>query len=78
MDRQLKLLQVPHSSFYYKRGREISRTASDESVSAFQHISMDGRGRCLDDAKMERFTRALKYENITSACRSSASMPGIM
>ena len=27
-------------------------------------ISMDGRGRCLDNAKMERFWWALKYENI--------------
>ncbi len=26
--------------------------------------SMDGRGRCLDNAKMERFWWALKYENI--------------
>lgn len=32
MNRQLKLLQVPHSSFYYKSQREISRTASDERV----------------------------------------------
>lgn len=32
MSRQLKLLQVPHSSFYYKSQREISRTASDERV----------------------------------------------
>ena len=32
MNRQLKLLQVPHSSFYYKSRREISRTASDEQV----------------------------------------------
>ena len=27
-------------------------------------ISMDGRGRCLDNARMERFWWALKYENI--------------
>jgi len=27
-------------------------------------ISMDGRGRCLDNAKMERFWWALKYENL--------------
>ena len=27
-------------------------------------ISMDGQGRCLDNAKMERFWRALKYEVI--------------
>ena len=27
-------------------------------------ISMDGRGRCLDNAKMERFCWALKYEDI--------------
>jgi len=32
MNRQLKLLQVHHSSFYYKKQREISRTASDERV----------------------------------------------
>ena len=25
---------------------------------------MDGKGRCLDNAKMERFWWALKYENI--------------
>ena len=28
----MKLLQVPHSSFYYKSQRKISRTASDERV----------------------------------------------
>lgn len=27
-------------------------------------ISMDGRGRCLDNAKMERFWWALKYEDL--------------
>lgn len=27
-------------------------------------ISMDGKGRCLDNSKMERFWWALKYENI--------------
>ncbi len=27
-------------------------------------ISMDGRGRCRDNAKMERFWWALKYEDI--------------
>ncbi len=32
VNHQLKLLQVPHSSFYYKSRREISRTASDEQV----------------------------------------------
>ena len=32
VNRQLKLLQVPLSSFYYKSRREISRTASDEWV----------------------------------------------
>ena len=32
MNRQLKLLKIPHSSFYYKSQREISRTASDERV----------------------------------------------
>ena len=32
MNRQLKLLQVPHSSFYYKSQQEISRAASDEQV----------------------------------------------
>ena len=32
MNRQWKLLQVPHSSFYYKSQRKIFRTASDELV----------------------------------------------
>ena len=32
VNRQLKLLQVPHSSFYYKSRREIFRTASDEQL----------------------------------------------
>ena len=32
VNRQLKLLYIPHSSFYYKSQREISRTASDEQV----------------------------------------------
>ena len=32
VNRQLKLLRVPHSSFYYKSQREISWTASDERV----------------------------------------------
>ena len=32
MNRQLKLLQVSHSIFYYKSQMEISRTASDERV----------------------------------------------
>ena len=30
VNRQLKLLYIPHSSFYYKSQGEISRTASDE------------------------------------------------
>jgi len=29
-----------------------------------RNFSMDGRDRCLDNAKMERFWWALKYENI--------------
>ena len=32
VNRLLKLLQVPHSSFYYKSQREISRTAFDVRV----------------------------------------------
>ena len=40
-------------------------------------ISMDGRGRCLDNAEMERFWWALKYENTKSrsmsVCRNCAS-----
>ena len=32
VNHQLKLLQVPLSSFYYKSRREISRTVSDERV----------------------------------------------
>ena len=46
-------------------------------------ISMDGRGRCLDNAKMERFWWALKYEDIkikeyVTACRSSALRGSMM
>jgi len=36
-------------------------------------ISMDGRGRCLDNAKMERFWWALKYEDIK--IKEYASLP---
>ena len=36
----------------------------DELKSYGIRISMDGRGRCLDNAGMERFRRALKYEDI--------------
>jgi len=36
----------------------------DELKSYGIRISMDGRGRCLDNAKMERFWWALKYEDI--------------
>lgn len=45
-----------------------SQFTSSEFVSELQNfgvqISMDGRGRCLDNAKMERFWWALKYEDI--------------
>jgi len=45
-----------------------SQFTSAEFVSELRNhgiqISMDGRGRCLDNAKMERFWWALKYEDI--------------
>lgn len=40
--------------------KEFTEILEREGVS----ISMDGKGRCLDNAKMERFWWALKYENI--------------
>ena len=45
-----------------------SQFTSSEFVTELRNhgiqISMDGRGRCLDNAKMERFWWALKYEDI--------------
>ena len=45
-----------------------SQFTSNEFISELESrgisISMDGRGRCLDNAKMERFWWALKYEDI--------------
>ena len=40
--------------------REFTEILKNGGIS----ISMDGKGRCLDNAKMERFWWALKYENI--------------
>lgn len=40
--------------------REFIKVLKDNGI----RISMDGRGRCLDNARMERFWWALKYENI--------------
>jgi len=40
--------------------KEFVNVLKDGGVS----ISMDGKGRCLDNSKMERFWWALKYENI--------------
>ena len=41
-----------------------SREFTDELKKLGVAISMDGRGRCRDNAKMERFWWALKYEDI--------------
>ena len=45
-----------------------SQFTNDEFIEELQRhniqISMDGRGRCRDNAKMERFWWALKYEDI--------------
>lgn len=45
-----------------------SQFTSSEFIAALREhnirISMDGKGRCLDNAKMERFWWALKYEDI--------------
>jgi putative transposase len=40
--------------------REFIAVLRDHNI----RISMDGKGRCLDNAKMERFWWALKYEDI--------------
>lgn len=54
-----------------------SQFTSSEFVSELKahniRISMDGRGRCLDNAKMERFWWALKYEDIK--IKEYASLP---
>lgn len=41
-----------------------SKTFTEELKKNGIKISMDGKGRCLDNAKMERFWWSLKYENI--------------
>ena len=45
-----------------------SQFTSDEFINELQkngiQISMDGRGRCRDNAKIERFWWALKHEDI--------------
>ena len=41
-----------------------SREFTDELKKLGIAISMDGRGRCRDNARMERFWWALKYEDI--------------
>ena len=57
VNRQLKLLQVPHSSFYYKSQREISRTASDERVKdEMMEIYMETRAQT---AKIVEFANGL-------------------
>ena len=40
--------------------RELIKVLKDNGI----RISMDGKGCCLDNARMERFWWALKYENI--------------
>ena len=54
-----------------------SQFTSDEFIEELQRhniqISMDGRGRCRDNAKMERFWWALKYEDIK--IKDSVSLP---
>jgi len=50
-------------------GKEFTNELKSHNI----QISMDGRGRCLDNAKMERFWWALKYEDIK--IREYVSLP---
>ena len=54
-----------------------SQFTSSESVAEFRNhgiqISMDGCGRCLDNAKMECFSQSLKYGNIK--IKENVSLP---
>ena len=56
-----------------------SQFTSSESVAEFRNhgiqISMDGCGRCLDNAKMERFSQSLKYGDIK--IKENVSLPQI-
>jgi len=41
-----------------------SRAFTEILINKGVRISMDGKGRCLDNVYIERFWRSLKYENI--------------
>ena len=60
--------RAPESSMEIFNSDQGSQFTSSNFVAELQAhgilISMDGRGRCLDNAKMERFWWALKYEDI--------------
>jgi transposase InsO family protein len=53
---QCRLLWISRSSFYYAPQPE-----SDETLTLIR-ISMDGRGRWMDNVFIERLWRSLKYE----------------
>ena len=51
--------------FNSDQGSQFTSTAFVKELREHKiRISMDGKGRCLDNAKMERFWWSLKYENI--------------
>ena len=63
-----------HQKLGYRTPDKIEETYENgELERRGVRISMDGRGRCRDNAKMERFWRALKYED--SKIKEYVSLP---
>ena len=58
VSRQCELLGLARSSFYYEPQR--NDPYEDHGI----RISMDGRGRFLDNIFVERLWRSVKYEKI--------------
>lgn len=55
----------PPDIFNSDQGSQFTSTAFTDVLKKHNiKISMDGKGRCLDNAKMERFWWSLKYEDI--------------
>src|SRR6202043_294729 len=52
-------------SLQHRPGRTVHRPGLDESAGdGGVAVSMDGRGRCLDNVFVERLCRSVKYEDI--------------
>ena len=65
ISRQCELLQLPRSSYYRPRsslaeGKAFTGGLKDHGV----QISMDGKGRCMDNIFIERLWRSVKHEKI--------------